>query len=765
MKPTAALVAQRAQKDWLGSSARLIALAPALIALSACATFPKFETRAAVRDATSEGTATTGRTLRPRVESLSERATKPQPDAAAKTVAAASPRPETAPIAATSEQIAALLSERSVQASLPPQPLPQFIDTVFGQILKVPYYTGPGVAARREIVSLRGSVSTSNRAFFAMVQTALRDYGLVVAIEGGAVRVLEDPNLAAQTPLFIRTRALPDTPEPSRPVIQFFELRALDVRSVMGLLSETYPNRGKVRFSPREDINTLVISGNARDVAAAAAVVDQIDKPRFADGQIARVEPVFWSAERLTQAVVEAMRTEGYTVGLGLEETKNPLVFLPLPFSNDILLFSNRQDVYERALSWIERLDKPAAFGDQEGVFVYQVKNTTAAELGALIAQTAPEGGTSANRRATIQRPNAPSQAAPATPTAGGGKVTVDAGGNRLLFRGTPSEFERARAVMEELDTPPQQVLVELTIAEVTLTDETRFGVEWFLQQRSSGDTLTVNTRGGSTRDAGGLGVTLSRAFSRGTVDAALNAFAQNQNLNILSTPRLVARSGSDAQILIGTDIPIITSQRAADNQTGGNTDILQTVQYRQTGVILNMKPVVFGDDGVEIDLYQEVSSQSANRVAGISSPLILNRSVSTKLTLREGTTAVIGGLMQDSYSRDQTGIPVLKDVPVVGQAFRSDDVSGNKVELLILITPYIIRNEDQMADAAATYTDSLNALLRKRGPHGYTLLPWRSPLAKAKIHGAGDPRVDRASPSSSAMEPTSPAPAPTTTP
>jgi len=314
---------------------------------------------------------------------------------------------------------------------------------------------------------------------------------------------------------------------------------------------------------------------------------------------------------------------------------------------------------------------------------------------------------------------------------------------------------------------------VELTIAEVTLTDDTRFGVEWFLDQTITDGTLSASTRGAATRQPGGLGVNVLHLFSRGSVQAALTAFASNHNLNILSTPRLVTRSGSEAEILVGTDVPIITSQRASNSQSAGDTDVLQTVQYRQTGVILNVRPIVFGDDRIDISLYQEVSSQQPNTTAAISSPLILNRSVTTQLSLQEGMTAVIGGLIQDSYTRDQRGIPLLKDIPFIGSAFRSDQVSGDKVELLILVTPYIIRDGDDMNTLAENMSQSVNNTLRRRGPQVYTLYPWRRPLSRTQDHGVSGlfqrgPSLAAANvaapPAPSASSPTAAAP-PTTAP
>jgi general secretion pathway protein D len=656
----------------------------------------------------------------------------------------AAPPAVSAPVSpATAEQIAALIPDQKVEVVLPPQPVPQFIDTLFGRVLRAPYVMGPNVAQRREIVALRGAPVTNGRTLFAMVQTALKDYGLIIAIENNVVRIVEDPAQSFASPKM--SRATPDAPASARPVVQFMELAATDARSLLSLLNDSFPNRSNVRFSVREDLNAIVISGAARDVAAAALVIEQLDKPRFADGQVARIRPVYWSADRLAEAVTRVLTQEGYRVTADEDATQSAIVFTPVPFTNEVLLFSNRRDAFDRALFWVRELDQASRLGDETSTFIYQVRNTSAADLGELIAQAAPEATAAAarapdaaqngtlNRRAVVARQ--PMRSGSGANARLNDRVTIDPTGNRILFRGTPSEFEQIRTLMEQLDTPPRQVLVELTIAEVTLTDETRFGVEWFLQERLGTGLLTGNTRGGSNREPGGLGATFARAYSRGQVETALNAIATNRNLNILSTPRLLARSGSDAEILIGTDVPIITSQRAAGSQTSGDTDILQTVQYRQTGVILNMRPIIYGDDRVSIDLFQEVSSQEPNRTSAISSPVILNRSVSTQLALREGTTAVIGGLMQDNYSREQRGIPVLKDIPVVGSAFRSDAVSGGKVELLILITPYIVRDDAETDAIANDSLASFNETLRRRGAQVYTLLPWRNPIAVDTVH------------------------------
>jgi general secretion pathway protein D len=304
------------------------------------------------------------------------------------------------------------------------------------------------------------------------------------------------------------------------------------------------------------------------------------------------------------------------------------------------------------------------------------------------------------------------------------GRIIVDQPGNRILFTGLAGEFTELRKLLVALDTPQRQVLVEVTIAEVTLTDETNMGLEWFFNQSMSYGPLSGGTLGRL-----GLGATgLSLTYKGMNLQAAFNAFASNNKVNILSRPRLVARSGADASIQVGTDVPIITSQTNAPVQTGGNTNILQSIQYRQTGTILHIKPLVYGDDRVDLIIGQEVSSQQANPNASIGSPLILDRNITTQLSLANGATAVLGGLMDDEYTKANSGIPILKDIPVLGSAFRADTISGDKTELVMLVTPYILHEEDDVSRWTNQYRTEMNAAFRVGYGWSYTLTayaPW----------------------------------------
>jgi general secretion pathway protein D len=299
--------------------------------------------------------------------------------------------------------------------------------------------------------------------------------------------------------------------------------------------------------------------------------------------------------------------------------------------------------------------------------------------------------------------------------------VVVDPGGNRILFTGSADDFTQLRNLLLTLDAPLREVLVEVTIAEVTLTDETRVGLEWFFTHSGSRGVTSGGTLGNLGLGASGLKL----KFTGTDLQAAFNAFASNNNVNILSRPRLVARSGGEAKIQVGTDVPIITSRANSSTQTGGSTDILQTIQYRQTGVILQIRPLVYGDDRVDLEITQEVSSQQPNSNATIGSPLILNRNISTQLSLTEGATAVLGGLIDSSFTKGNSGIPFLKDIPILGSAFRSDTVNGGKTELVMLVTPHIVRDTEDMNRWARRYGDEMDDAFRIGRNWSYTLTPF----------------------------------------
>lgn len=632
---------------------------------------------------------------------------------------------------ATEAEIAALLPDDPVDATLAPQSIPQFAATVFG-VLNLPYSLSGDVATRTEVIAGGTGGTISKRALFRLTQQALKQYGIDVYIEGGTVVVGSSDTQAIGATLQ-RSRTAPTG---GGRVVQFFNVQTIEVGVLQSLLSDLFPNLGGARITPDNLSNSLIISGSARDVSQVVRVLREIDQPRFAGADALRIEPIYWSADALAASLEQTLTTEGYIVSRQALAGRS-IVILSFPQANQILVFAKDPELAARVNYWVGQLDRPAALGDKATTFVYQARNTDAQSLGQLAMGQAPttsqpqppvgvpgtpaaSSSNSSSSSTTRSTTDSSSNSQSRQSTSGSflsGRLLTDPIGNRIIFTGTAGDYAQLRNLLTTLDTPAPQVVIEVMIAEVTLTDSTSLGVSlWGTDVRGDG-VLT-----GSTEALAGTGAGVI-TFVGPDFRARLVANASNDRLNILQRPQLVTRSGGTARFQVGTDVPIITSQSASNTDSNGSTDILQSVQYRQTGTILEVTPVVYGDR-VDVTVSQEISSAGAVP-AGISSPTIINRSLTTQIAIRDGWTGVLGGLIANNYTKVNTGIPFLKDIPVLGSALQSNTVEGTKTELLLLITPYIIRNDEDMADFADRYSSDMNAAFKTGAGWSYTLTPW----------------------------------------
>ena len=611
-----------------------------------------------------------------------------------------------------------------VDTVVPPLALPAFIDLVFGQILNVPYTTGPGVAQRSEIVQLRSSGAMPADVFFDLVTMTLKDYGIRVSPEDGVYQVLEDSALKARIPRFIRSRARVETPAGLRPIVQYVELSAIDASTMAGILTQTFGDNQNLSINAQSSGNYVILNGLPEDVNAALAVIYDMDELQFAGSQVQRISPRYWNAGDLAEELRGILRAEGWQVSLQ-PQSPQPILLLAVQRSNDLLVFTRDDQARARVIYWVQQLDRPTQQGDEPQVFVYSVQNMDATILANTVnqvlsgidAQSGPPGLAAARARAAASASNSDPAAGPGAAAPIGGLV-VDPLGNRLIFSGTPSEYERLLPLLRQLDLPPAEVLVEVMIAQVQLTDSTDFGVDWTIRNLND---QAVNGQFSRETDiqsglsgivsSGGFGPTgIAFGVLSPDVEVAIDAFAQNNQVTVLSTPRLLARSGGSAQVQVGTEVPVLSSS-ATDN-TGGAGTIIQQVEYRSTGIILSIEPIVFSDNRIDLTISQEVSSTlPASGVQG--NPIFNNTNVSTLLSLEDGGTAVIGGLIQDNVTRDNSGVPFIKDVPVLGSLFSTNSTSVDRTELVILIKAYVVRGQADRSAFANKYKSEIDKTLR----------------------------------------------------
>lgn len=353
--------------------------------------------------------------------------------------------------------------------------------------------------------------------------------------------------------------------------------------------------------------------------------------------------------------------------------------------------------------------DLASAIGQLFGIQVANVGGGSLADRSlsrALDSFRSREGDTFRTRNSSAPGAlNAPS--ATAQPATGGtprdsaagllvGRTTVVANAptNSLIIRTAPPNFPMLRETIDALDTRPAQVLFEVTIAEIALGRGFEFGVDWAAVNRG-GD---VQGQFGNPEipDTGSTSALLRLVRLDGTgVRTMLRTIASTSNVQVLSTPEIIAANNREATILVGSKVPFIASTRL-----GNDVSIDRAVQYQDVGTKLSIIPTINDDGYVSVQLLQEVSSLTPQTVAAaLSAPVISTREASTRAILRDGQTVVIAGLIGDSRQVQDQGIPLLKDIPILGALFKRQSTTRQRTELAIFVTPYIVRSD---ADADA---------------------------------------------------------------
>lgn len=591
-------------------------------------------------------------------------------------------------------------------------PVPVFVNEVFGNLLDLNVSMTPQVSAMQELVTLRTEAKQKPEELYALTRQLLAEYGVTVSVEGNLVKLATGvPGATTTPPLIISGRASPQVPLSHRPVFQIIELDVVRSGDAVRWLSTLFGQQVKVLDESGR--NSIIISGKPEQVQQAVDALRVFDRPLMRGRVSTRLEPAFMSADQLTDRLVDVMNVQGYGANRSVGSPSS-IIVLPITAVNSVLIFANTQQILDYATSWARELDKPSQQAGTESMFYYQVKNTKAQELVDVL------GGVNTGSQSAPAASPADGGATPASAPAASvrqqvaGTLLVDEPRNAIIYRGDPSQWERTLTLVRQMDKAPRQVMIEVTIAEVTLNDDNEYGLTWFAKNgfgRFDGSAWLGQGSGGASPGASSQGLTYLLDVA-GQNRVALTAFANDNRVSILSTPRLLVKSGSEANFDVGTEVPTVTTSTTSPQQTDGTSNLLQSIQYRKTGVILQIKPTVYSDNRIDLDITQEVSeAQPLDSNATANSPSIFNRSITTSLSLRDGGSVVFGGLMSGRHTDSDSGIPFVKDIPVVGNLFKSKSRKKNKTELVIMIVPYIIENDEQATSVSQAIVDRLEHL------------------------------------------------------
>jgi general secretion pathway protein D len=632
------------------------------------------------------------------------------------------------------------LKGEPIDVGLNQTPLPSFIKIVFGDYLKVDFDIAPDIANRPDLITLRTAEKKTPKQLFALARQVLGSYGVAIKIENGLYRFLGDKAMEGQVPLILRTRSTVDTPEDLRPIFQVIDVHAIDKKEMKKNLDMAFPAKA-ANISLDESGNAIIAYGTQDTIRGITEAVRMFDRPAFAGRKSVRVNLSYLTADNITGKLLDILQTEGYFVSDDATK-KTGITILPIPSLNALLVFAADSTLISHVISWIKELDVSTQRNPEGNYYYVAIRNTEANEIAEVINQALQKQNFQAHSAPRNRRPQPKNQPGkpPVRPSLNarlGGKIVADQDRNALIFYGTAEEFSQVKPLIDQMDVAPRQVLIEVTIAEFNVSDSEQTSFEGFLTESIK----NASPQGFSKRLLFSRAQNFIKGFSQASAatDAAATAAAATANTGfnftvldnnnqkraiaqliatsahttVLSNPRLMTRSGAEASFEVGEDVPTLKT-RNTTSKTNVQSDSLmvQDVEYKKTGVILEITPVVRAGRRVDIEIVQEVSTPTkSTETSNIDSPTIQKTKVKTKLSLSDGSSILMAGFIRDSKSLSNVGIPFLKDLPAIGRLFRSDDNTDKKREMVLLITPYIVDTDQEASDVTNAFKNRLNWL------------------------------------------------------
>ena len=589
------------------------------------------------------------------------------------------------------------------------------IDAVLGAMLGADYSVDPAIQGN---LTLRTSQPVARDALVPLLESALKSINAVIIVQGATYKVLPIAEARSHAPL--SSGALSNYGGEISPTVPGFASEAIPLkhgsaREVGRLLQQFL---GKDIVSDTDSaLNQVVITGTADERQAGKKLVARFDVDTLADMnfEIYRLENV--DATSLLSELERIFKPPFDIIGSRVR-------IIPLPRLRSVLAIAADRNDLVRIEPWIRRLDTGVA--GKRKLYSYPVQNGRAKDLASALQQVLGMAGGSGGA-STQPSGNGPSRGgeespvasrntsteqsssagdAPSGQTSGsqGVRIVPNEPTNALLIYADGEEYDFIKEALQKLDQPVAQVLIEATLAEVTLGNDLRYGVNF---RGARGDVAYANSSTGGNNPAS-VFPGFSVSVIGNSVSAVLNSLQSKTNVKVLSAPKIIVLNNQTATLQVGDQVPIITQQQQSVSSPGA--PIVNTVELRDTGVILKVTPRVNDSGTVTLDIDQEVSDVAQTTTSGISSPTIQQRRLSSTVATKTGQMIALGGLIRERSSRNRSGIPLISQIPIIGAVFGSHVTTGARTELIILLTPTVIRSPDEVKGVVDQLIDGLDA-------------------------------------------------------
>jgi len=606
-------------------------------------------------------------------------------------------------VKAPSRAPVSVATEGAVNVNFEDAPLDAVLSVILGDMLQVPYTIAGDVQGQITLVS---TDPVPEEAMLDMLESALAAQGIAL-VQGanGIYRVGASAGLRSEVPV-----ALQEAAATRGYSVRIIPLRYLSVTEAEKILAPLGMKDSILRVDPLRNI--LVLGASAPQMKNALRTLSMLDVDVLSGMSFGIYEVINMDASLLVERINKLI---GNTEAGGFASSAK---LVPLEEINSVMVVAPNSSQLSTVSTWLRKLDNVGLGGSDdeqagEQLYVYNVQNGEAKVLAELLGKIF--GGSSAGSSSpSTSGSTAPgleqtelgsgsssgganSSGVSSSKTASGTRIVADEANNSLLIMAPAKEWRSIRAALDKVDKMPAQVLVEVSIWEVTLKDELNYGVEWFFNSKGGvdglvdkGGLLSMNDAGAVSRAVPGF----SYMFSGSDWRAVINTLASRSNVKSLSSPSILVQDNREASIQVGNQQPIQTSQTVNTNNTGVLT---QNVELKDTGVQLTVKPRVNAGGLVVMDILQEVTDIGATDAA-TGQRAFLKRSIESTVAIQSGDTIILGGLIQERASDGDSGIPFLSRLPVVGALFGSKTEEGERTELLITISPRAINQYKDFA-------------------------------------------------------------------
>ncbi len=584
---------------------------------------------------------------------------------------------------------------------------------VMSQMMRINYIIDPRV---KGVVNIHTSGQIGQEELFPIFQAILKLNGATAALRGGIYEIVPfaDAKKLAIEP--ITSKELGKGVPEEKYSIQIIALKFIPSVEATKILKPFLSDGADiVEYSPQ---NILVIGDIASNIRKSLEIMDLFDQDVFAS-QSVRIYPV-------TNADVTEIAKEMERIFASFEVSLKSgrgvgITFTPIVRNNSLLAVSSIPNIFDKVEAWLKELDRVPGAGSKLSVFVYYVQNGKAKDLADVLKQvftSAKEKKTEFKEKTTQSAAATPRSTRPAAPSAQAGKeetgtgasgvpegeinIVVDETTNSLIIRAYQRDYNAIVETIKKLDLYPKQVLIEVLLAEVTLNDSLKYGLEFsqFINTWGSNPQYRSVIGVGGIAQAGDTFVSGLRYAITATdrIAAAVHASATDDRLKVITSPHILASNNKEAKIQIGSSEPILTNTYTTPGATASSTTTISTgivegtIEYKDIGVILSVTPRISDAKLVTLDISVEQSSVATTTLGNLGSiPRFPKKTAKTTLSISEGQTIVIGGLIDDSKEVNKAGVPFLSKIPILGALFGYHQYTNSGTETILMLTPHVI--------------------------------------------------------------------------